>query len=188
MARPKEFDRDDALGRAMKVFWTHGYDKTSIEDLVKGTGVGRQSLYDTFGDKRAIYLAALDLFRRTHAKEAVVRKASPLATLEASFRRMARAAVAGDGERCMMVDAAVEMRKMPCEDVERALREHLRQNERIIRDLLKEAEEAGEIAQGLDHLAIARTMINAIHGLRVTAPFDHGMFEDVVRQTLASIR
>ncbi|MGZ3418014.1 MAG: TetR/AcrR family transcriptional regulator [Polyangiales bacterium] len=188
MARPKEFDRDEALGRAMKVFWSRGYDGTSIDDLVKGTGVGRQSLYDTFGDKHAIYLAALDLYRRTAGKDAVVKKASPLATLEASFRRMARAAVAGEGERCMMIDAALEIRHSPSEEVERALRENLRANERIIRDLLQAAEGAGEIPQGLDHRAIARTMLNAIHGLRVTAPIDHGMLEDVVRHTLASIR
>jgi TetR/AcrR family transcriptional repressor of nem operon len=188
MERPKEFDRVDPLARAMKVFWSHGYDQTSIEDLVKGTGVGRQSLYDTFGDKHGIYLAALDLYRRTAGKEAVVRKASPLATLEATFRRMARAAVAGDGERCMMIDAALEMRLSPSEEVERTLRDNLRNNERIIRELLAAAATAGEIPQGLDHRAIARTMINAVHGLRVTAPIDHGMVEDVVRQTLASIR
>jgi TetR/AcrR family transcriptional repressor of nem operon len=188
MARPKEFDRDEALGRAMQVFWARGYDGTSIEDLVKGTGVGRQSLYDTFGDKQGIYLAALDLFRRTHGKDPVVRKASPLATLEATFRRMARAAVAGEGERCMMIDAALEIRHSPCEEVERALRENMRNNERIVRELLQAAEAEGEIPGGLDHRAIARTMINAIHGLRVTAPIDHGMFEDVVRHTLSSIR
>ena len=185
MARPKEFDRDEALASAMKVFWERGYEGTSIDDLVKGTGVGRQSLYDTFGDKRGIYLAALNLYRRTHGKDPIVRKAGPLATVEATFRRMARAAVAGDGERCMMIDAATELRAEANDCLQRTLRENLRHNERVVRDLLAEAEAAGEIAKGLDHRAIARTMLNAIYGLRVTALVEPGMVDDVIRQSLA---
>src|SRR2546423_4201723 len=63
MARHKEFDRDEALQKAMEVFWSHGYEAASIQELVKQMGINRQSLYDTFGDKHALYLAALDRYR-----------------------------------------------------------------------------------------------------------------------------
>src|SRR2546421_1155785 len=63
MARPKEFDRDEALQKAMEVFWSRGYEAASIQELVKQMGINRQSLYDTFGDKHALYLAALDRYR-----------------------------------------------------------------------------------------------------------------------------
>ena len=52
MARPKEFDRDVALRRAITVFWKKGFARTSAEDLVAAMGIGKQSLYDTFGEDR----------------------------------------------------------------------------------------------------------------------------------------
>ena len=56
MARPKEFDIDVVLDRATELFWTKGYEETSMRDLEEGLGVGRQSLYSTFGDKRDLFL------------------------------------------------------------------------------------------------------------------------------------
>ena len=55
MARPREFDRKEALVKAVDVFWTHGYEATSMTDLQKALGIGRQSLYATFGDKTKIF-------------------------------------------------------------------------------------------------------------------------------------
>jgi len=59
MARPKTFDPDDALDAAIAVFREHGYEGTSAAMLVEAMGVGRQSLYDTFGDKWGLYCAAV---------------------------------------------------------------------------------------------------------------------------------
>src|SRR5882762_5197437 len=69
MARHKEFDRDEALHKAMEVFWSRGYKATSIQDLVKHMGINRQSLYDTFGDKHALYLLALDRYREIEVRK-----------------------------------------------------------------------------------------------------------------------
>jgi TetR/AcrR family transcriptional regulator, transcriptional repressor for nem operon len=68
MARHKEFDRDEALRKAMEVFWSRGYEAASIEDLVKHMGINRQSLYDTFGHKHALYLKALDRYREVEGR------------------------------------------------------------------------------------------------------------------------
>ena len=59
MARPKEFDRDTALQEAVDLFCNHGYEGTSTDDLLQAMRISRQSLYDTFGDKRQLYLEAL---------------------------------------------------------------------------------------------------------------------------------
>ena len=53
MVRPKEFDRDAAVERAMSVFWSKGYASTSTDDLLQAMQIGRQSMYDTFGDNGA---------------------------------------------------------------------------------------------------------------------------------------
>src|SRR3981081_3787453 len=71
MARHKEFDRDEALHKAMEVFWSRGYNAASIQDLVKHMRINRQSLYDTFGDKHALYLLALDRYREVEGRKIV---------------------------------------------------------------------------------------------------------------------
>ena len=62
MARTKEFDEDAVLLKAMRLFWKQGYEKTSMKDLVANMGVHKGSLYDTFGDKRSLYLKTLDRY------------------------------------------------------------------------------------------------------------------------------
>ena len=58
--RPRHFDEGDALDKAMRVFWAKGYDGATVDDLVAGTGVGRPSLYATFGDKQTLFLRCLE--------------------------------------------------------------------------------------------------------------------------------
>src|SRR5215467_9445236 len=60
MAGVKQFDRGQVLDRAMALFWSRGYEATSIRDLVKATGINRGSIYGTFGDKKGLFLAVLD--------------------------------------------------------------------------------------------------------------------------------
>ncbi|MFN0313680.1 MAG: TetR/AcrR family transcriptional regulator [Burkholderiales bacterium] len=62
MGRNPEFDKAEVVARALELFWTHGYEATSIEDLSGHLGIGRASLYNTFGDKRGVLQAALDLY------------------------------------------------------------------------------------------------------------------------------
>jgi TetR/AcrR family transcriptional regulator, transcriptional repressor for nem operon len=64
MVRPREFDREQALDRAMRVFWAKGYAWTSTDDLLAAMKIGRQSLYNAFGDKRKLYLEALNRYQR----------------------------------------------------------------------------------------------------------------------------
>ncbi|NKB71872.1 MAG: TetR family transcriptional regulator [Candidatus Latescibacteria bacterium] len=62
MPRTREFDTDQALGQAMHVFWRKGFADTSIDDLVKATGVSRYGLYGEFGNKRGLFQAALSFY------------------------------------------------------------------------------------------------------------------------------
>lgn len=64
MPRQKEFDPERVLEKAMGVFWEKGYHATSVRDLVERMGINRFSMYDTFGGKRQLFLAALDRYTR----------------------------------------------------------------------------------------------------------------------------
>ena len=86
MVRPREFDRDEALDRATRVFWAKGFASTSTEDLLAAMNIGRQSLYNAFGDKRKLYLEALDRYQRESNAAHLDRlnsSASPLGGIEA---------------------------------------------------------------------------------------------------------
>jgi AcrR family transcriptional regulator len=86
MARPREFDRNEALDRATRVFWAKGYASTSTEDLLAAMNIGRQSLYNAFGDKRKLYLEALERYQRESNAghlERLNSSASPLRGIEA---------------------------------------------------------------------------------------------------------
>lgn len=63
MARPREFDEDEVLMKAMVAFWQRGYEGCSVRDLLDATGLPRQSLYNTFGDKRGLFLRVLARYR-----------------------------------------------------------------------------------------------------------------------------
>ncbi len=71
--RPREFDREEALDCAMRVFWSKGYSGTSTEELLAAMGIGRQSLYNAFGDKRKLYLEALDRYQEQSVSEHIAR-------------------------------------------------------------------------------------------------------------------
>jgi AcrR family transcriptional regulator len=85
--RPKEFDREEALRRAIRVFWENGFAGTSTDDLVRAMGIGRQSLYDTFGDKRGLFLAALRVYN-TDSLTRVFRKLREGPTALAALERI----------------------------------------------------------------------------------------------------
>jgi AcrR family transcriptional regulator len=82
MARPREFERDAALTAAIEVFWTKGFAATSTEDLVQAMGIGRQSFYNAFGDKRRLYLEALETYQRNATSCHIGRLTTPASPLE----------------------------------------------------------------------------------------------------------
>ena len=94
MARSKEFDEERALAAAVDVFWRQGYENTSLEALMREMGIARQSLYDTFGDKRALYLKAMAFYReRTNSSLRESLASAP--TVKEGFTRGAAGASRG---------------------------------------------------------------------------------------------
>ncbi len=69
MARPQEFDSREVLVKAMDVFWTKGYEGTSLSDLLHATGLSKSSLYASFGDKRQLFISAFDTYRHARGQE-----------------------------------------------------------------------------------------------------------------------
>ncbi len=111
MARPKEFDRQTALGAAMEVFWARGYEATTMTALRRAMGIGRQSLYDTFGDKKQIFAEALDRYVRRNREDVAAHLNAEVGLdgIRAFFEGRVRMLSSGARHGCLMINTAVEL-------------------------------------------------------------------------------
>jgi TetR/AcrR family transcriptional repressor of nem operon len=111
VARPKEFDQEAALRRAIIAFARRGFAGTSTDDLMNAMKVGRQSMYDTFGDKRALFLKALELYVQENmaAIAAELRKPGPaLANVRNALMQFTQRADIAPTDGCMGINALCE--------------------------------------------------------------------------------
>ncbi|MGJ8617640.1 MAG: TetR/AcrR family transcriptional regulator [Sulfitobacter sp.] len=116
MARPREFKTDDAIEKAMQVFWIRGYEDASLPDLLVGMGLTRGSLYKAFGDKKSLYLNVLRLYEQVEVDAAVAMLTDEgdqdgAARIAAMFDGIAQGFAKGDRRGCLLCTAAagVEM-------------------------------------------------------------------------------
>ena len=108
----KRFDRDVVLEKAMQLFWERGYEATGMTQLLERVGIGRQSLYDTFGDKRSLYLATLDHYFRTRGGPILAQlrgPGSPMANIKRVFAMWGKMAEDTHFSGCMIGNSAAEM-------------------------------------------------------------------------------
>src|SRR5438552_5889629 len=133
MAGKKAFDPHQVLEKAMNAFWERGYEGISIEDLVQCTGIGRGSLYDTFGDKHSLYLAALDRYLVSGQAQitALLNQAGTVQeVLEQLFQIYIDALLSDPNHRgCFLVNASLEQDPL-VQRVNRILQFRLQEQER----------------------------------------------------------
>src|SRR5260370_5230888 len=111
MARPKEFDQERALHRAISTFSQKGFAATSTDDLMRAMEVGRQSMYDTFGDKRALFLKALEVYVSENVRAINVElraPGSPLAAVRSALVRFSERKDLSSTDGCMGINAICE--------------------------------------------------------------------------------
>lgn len=169
MARPREFDVDDALDRATGVFWTRGYEATSVQDLVDALGVNRASLYGTFGDKAQLFSAVLDRYGRQVnglVERALAPPASGAEAVRAWFQELIRMVTQPHGPRgCLLIGSVSS-----CTTAPDPLRERVVAAVRASTDRLQEALARDPKLAGRDDLrALARFFAAEGHGLAVLA-------------------
>ena len=113
MPRPKAFDPDAALQKAMHVFWERGYEATSVQDLVEGMGINRFSLYSTFGNKHQLFVTVLERYCATIGANLVgdlEHSAAGLTAIRQFFTRLVDFFASAKGWRgCLMTNTAVEL-------------------------------------------------------------------------------
>lgn len=170
MARPREFDIDDALERAMQVFWAKGFEATSLDDLCEATGLGRSSLYAAFGDKQTLYLMALDRYEEaavTRIGAAIAAADSVKQGIADFIGRIVDTIVAGPGRSgCFIGNCAAELARGDGAAAAR-VRRSLERIESTFRAALARARARGELPASADLDALARFITAGIQGLRL---------------------
>ncbi|OSP42322.1 MULTISPECIES: TetR/AcrR family transcriptional regulator [unclassified Streptomyces] len=191
MARTKEFDPDAALRAALELFWQRGYEATSMSDLVTHLGVGRASLYATFGSKRELYLKALEHYERgllPQMLEDLSRPGPALPGVRALVRRYATEAIEDDLRLrgCFVTNTAAELAPHDATAARRVERNWDRL-ETVLHAALVRARAQGELPAGRDPLTLARMLLVLLQGLRVVgkASADPARIRDAAEQALA---
>jgi TetR/AcrR family transcriptional regulator, transcriptional repressor for nem operon len=184
MSRPKTFNPDDALDKAMQVFWHKGYEATSMEDLLKTMDLNRGSLYDTFGDKRQLFLKVMDRYCRTFVgpKLSLLDQPGPaLPTLHRFINGMIEGGLADPQRRgCFISNTVMEL--SPHEkEIAGTLRQALKMAEDAFFKVLVRAKEQGELKHEKDPRALARFLTTMMQGIVVM--IKAGTSDEVVTQT-----
>ena len=164
--RPRSFDRETALEKAVMAFWEHGYEATSVSDLTRVMGIGAPSLYAAFGDKRALFEEVVTEYGVRYGSFGD-RALAEESTARAAVERMLREAAAeytapGRPHGCLVIHAATNCTSP---EVEESLRERRNANIVAFENRIRAGIASGELPAGTNAAALARHTGAIIQGM-----------------------
>lgn len=192
MARPRTFDDEAALDAAIACFWSRGYEATSVRDLAAQMGIGGPSLYNAFGDKRALFTRALERYAVRSMRERIARLEAAheaKAALRAFFRELVERSLSDTEHRgCLIVNSALEVAPHDAE-LRGIIAGYLEEIEMFFRRCLERAREAGDLPASIVPRDGARLLLGVLLGIRVAARArpERVLIEGMVRSALAFI-
>ena len=193
MARPREFDTEQAVHGAMLLFWERGYRGTTVGDVQQTLGIGRASLYAAFGDKEGLFLRALGRYRERYSapSTAALNADGPaLDAVRAFFRGLVlRYTDSATPRGCLVTTTVMECAGLGGA-IERALARSIATGEAALRRALRRARATGELPEGTDTRALARFLVAAGQGMALMARVtgSRTVVEDVARVALSVLR
>ncbi|MBF6043639.1 TetR family transcriptional regulator [Streptomyces sp. NRRL B-1677] len=172
MGRPKQFDPDAVVDKAMDVFWRKGYAATTPQDLVDELGIGKGSLYHSFGSKHALFERALERYRDTQAAALVglLDQPGPVRPLLRSALELLIETDLGESGRrgCLAVNTATELGGRDDASTE-LVRRMFERTEGAFKAAVERGQRTGEFAPDRDPAAVASLLLAALVGMRVIA-------------------
>lgn len=170
MARPQEFETSEVLRNAMYLFWSKGYEAASLSDILAATGLSKSSLYASFGDKRALFLAAFDAYRKErlfHLHRILNEDQPARRSIERFFRQVLTHA---QGETracgCMTANEAVELAPHDA-DIQRLVAEDFQAIEEAFTQAITRGQADGSIAARQEPRILAHFLLVGLQGLEV---------------------
>lgn len=190
MARPKEFDVEEALARAVDAFWERGFEATSLADLTAKMGIQKASLYDTYGDKRTLFIRALNRYQDhllEWTKGVLAGIPSPFEALR-ELLIQATPSETGPGRGCMCIRTAVEQAPHDAE-IALCVKLHKDQVMKVLAEYAAKGQDLGEIRKDLTAETISELIVSSKMGLIVMASFTtRERLLNLIDVTMGSIR
>lgn len=171
--RPRRYDPEAALDSVLEVFWRAGYSAASLDDICHATGMNRPSVYAAFGDKRALYLRAIERYRsisREQMREAFADDAPLTVILTRVYHRALDLYFSGSDTPlgCFMVGAVINDAVDDAE-IRAALADGLRQFDAVFARAVRSAQDKGEIDQSRDAVMLGKFAAATLYYLAVRA-------------------
>ncbi|WP_234545350.1 TetR/AcrR family transcriptional regulator [Streptomyces shenzhenensis] len=168
MARTREFDVDQAIDRAMDLFWRRGYAETSLQDLLKELSIGSGSFYAAFGSKEELYIRSLDRYISLQGND--LEKTLDSATeIRAAVRKVLTSLIEADltdpARGCLVVNTSTQCGEQP--SATDRVTAAVRQVESSLAGALERAQTRGEISADKDPRQLARFLTTFIQGIRI---------------------
>jgi len=175
MARTKGFNQEEVLDKAVQLFWTNGYNATSANDLVKELGLSRSSLYDTYGDKRTLFINSLKRYRETIVLE-MLHMIDNSTNIKHTIKEVFRLTIEQDIEAkipkgCFVVNSAIELSSNDTEIAEIVKLNQIEFEETLEKAILKGQKE-GSISNTQNATYLAKFLYNSIVGIRVSMKYN----------------
>jgi TetR/AcrR family transcriptional regulator, transcriptional repressor for nem operon len=192
MARPKKFDENQTLKKALNVFWKNGYAATSMAELTKAMDINPPSLYDTYGDKRNLFLMALRDYQesqKTWLEQLFASGASVKDILTKLLKTMVGETLDDpDRKGCFMVNTTAELANRD-EGAFQIIRANEKEMVQMLEKLFRHGQETGEISTSKDVKVLASYFFVVIQGFRIQAAAnpDRKMFDGVIKSVISGL-
>jgi len=170
MGRPYEFDRRETLSKAMDLFWEKGYKATSIQDLVDRMGIKRGSIYNTYGDKHSLFIAAVEYYAEEVTSKSIdvlESPGSPLENIKLFFENILNTPSNRKTRGCLISNTVVELAPHD-EKVAETVGYILEKIQTAFLNCLNKAVELGELPKDTDTQVLSHFLATSTHGLIVT--------------------
>ncbi|MGQ7945762.1 TetR/AcrR family transcriptional regulator [Flavobacterium sp. WC2509] len=191
MSRTKQFKEEEILDKAISLFWDKGFNGASAQDLVDNLGISRSSIYDTFSDKRTLFIKALQQYRKKTGdglKEVLANSKDAKATIRAIFEQtILETLQASENKGCFMVNTTTEL-AIHDNEIAKIVNDNRNEIQNFFFEAIQNAQEIGAISKDKDALALSRFIFNSYSGIRVSARssgMDKATLDDIVKVTLS---
>ena len=189
MARTKEFDRDEVLHQAMELFWEKGYHDTSVRDLVQHLGISKQSLYDTYGNKDALFAETLKLYytiNREWLDQTKYEAGQARAFTQTFLENVARSGL-DDPEKkgCFFVNTTIDLANRESNAIE-VLKMNMESVIQTFVQVFEKAQREGDLDKKHDPRALAEFIFNTVNGMRVLSRMEGNpqLMKNIIDTTL----
>jgi len=192
MARFKEFDPDDVLDKAMDIFWSQGFEATSIQDLVNAMGINRGSIYDTFGNKTRLFNLALSRYQTDAPSQKLLNNAdtgNPRKEIEDFFNGLInRHGFSEENRGCLITNSIVELANQN-QRIAVHFKKHIKNLEDALYALISRGQETGDINPWRDPRSLARVILASAQGMIVISKVNPSqeVLSDIAKTALASL-